>query len=329
MKTKRIIAIIMSAALIISLAACSSNTSIGEDPEIQGKVEAICEKLDEAVSNLEQQKPATQQQGENPTGEPATEAPTTAPCSTTAPSTTTPTTNPTTKPTSAPTTKPTTNPTTKPTTEPSTKPATKTQIISFFNAATKKASSSNGGFDKITQVTINKMEPSVLASIGAIKSVVEGFVGAGTRGERIEKGSGKSGALKASSLNENDVISQSITESGSNYIITLNIKGGVNPEKNNSSIGRLTDDYKSRTDIINGLNDAKNYDSKFKSFGEVTEKVDSAKAVMVVNKITKQIVQLDIEYVYSCDLKKIKYTLITADASVVATGKIRYSNFVW
>ena len=208
-------------------------------------------------------------------------------------------------------------------------PSTKSQIVSFFNAATKLVSTSKPGFSKTKTVTLTKMEPKALASISVIKKVVENFVGAGTEKNTVSKGSNNSKYIRVSSVTASDVTSATCTSSGNNYIITLVVKGSTNPEKGSSPIGRLTNDYKSRSEIKQGLKEACESDKSFKSYGEVTEKMNSATAKIVVNKTTKKISSYTIDYTYNAVIKSVKYTIITTDANVDAKGSVKYSGFKW
>ncbi len=328
---KKIIALISAAALLLSLAACDGQTekektTVAEQTTVES-VNAETTKADGETTTEEPSVTEPTVENEETTAEKTTAVKKTTAKKTTAKKTTTKKKATTVKKT---TTKKKTTTAKKPTTKKTEKaPSTTAEIVSFFNSATKLVATKKPGFSKTSTVTLTKMEPAVLAKISVVKNVVEDFVGVGTKNETAKKGSDNSKLFRASTLSASDVSKATCTSSGNNYIITLTVKGGTNPEKGSSPIGRLTNDYKSRSEIKKGLAEGIASDKNFKSCGDVKETMNSATAKITVNKTTKQISSYSITYTYNAVIKDVKYTIVTATADVDAKGSINFSSFVW
>ena len=110
-------------------------------------------------------------------------------------------------------------------------PSSTADILNYYNAATKAAVSGKVGFAKHRETKNEKIEANAL--VKTFKSLIYKFMGIGAENaynETVTKGQWDSDTnkyfLRSSTLGTGDVPSASCKQSGSNYIITINIKNG-------------------------------------------------------------------------------------------------------
>lgn len=110
-------------------------------------------------------------------------------------------------------------------------PSSTADILNYYNAATKAAVSGKVGFTKHRETKNEKIEAN--AVVKQFKSLIYKFMGIGAENaynETVTKGQWNTDTnkyfLRASTLGTGDVTAASCKQSGSNYIITINIKNG-------------------------------------------------------------------------------------------------------
>mgnify|MGYP000036202016 CR=1 FL=1 len=110
-------------------------------------------------------------------------------------------------------------------------PSSTADILNYYNAATKAAVSGKVGFAKHRETKNEKIEAN--AVVKQFKSLIYKFMGIGAENaykETVTKGQWDTDTnkyfLRASTLGTGDVTAASCKQSGSNYIITINIKNG-------------------------------------------------------------------------------------------------------
>lgn len=110
-------------------------------------------------------------------------------------------------------------------------PSSTADILNYYNAATKAAVSGKVGFAKHRETKNEKIEAN--AVVKQFKSLIYKFMGIGAENaynETVTKGQWNTDTnkyfLRASTLGTGDVTAASCKQSGSNYIITINIKNG-------------------------------------------------------------------------------------------------------
>lgn len=188
-------------------------------------------------------------------------------------------------------------------------PSSTADILNYYNAATKAAVSGKVGFTKERMTGNEKIESNKI--VEQFKEVIYGFIGIGEKNaykETVTKGQWSTEPnkyyLRASTLGTGDVTAASCKQSGSNYIITINIKNG------NSYATKGTATCKAPLDksgICVGDKDKHYYDHKRASviydaidevFGnaKVTEKYSGAVLTATVDAATGRLVKINIKF---------------------------------
>lgn len=130
------------------------------------------------------------------------------------------------------------------------------QLLSWFNESLNKVKTGKPGFTKSKVTTI----PSIQLTNKLANSVSDIVVGMLVKGEPevVSVGAGEScdtvmspgGKGYVSKLTMADITNISVSKNGGNYVVTVNVKDEVNPNKDNSAYGRVFD-YLSKDDLIN------------------------------------------------------------------------------
>lgn len=315
---KKILAILLAAALLFSFAACGNEdttadeTTTAADTTAADETDAVVDDVDATVAdetaaaNDESTTAAgeTEASTEAVSGEESTSAETSANETTTAAA-------------------------------PVAAPQTKAEILAVYNKAVNSAYNAKAGFSKERTTDNEKLDAS--AVLNAFKSLVYQFMGVGEENkytETVTKGKWETEAnkhyLRKSTLTEADLTGASCKENGGKYTIVLNVKGG-------SSKGSEAECYTNapidKCGICVGNEDKGYYDHKT---GEVIydaiagtyagavidEKYDNAKVTAVVDAATGNLVSLTVEY----DID-VAIDIGIGSGTATATTHIIYKNF--
>ncbi len=232
---KRIIAILMCLALILSFAACTA-----DNKETTTKTDTTVADTTETTANT-------------------TASDVAADDTTTAAETTTETEPVTEETTVETTTETTAEATTETTTAKSEKvPSTKAEIVALYNDATAQAKTAKPGYKKLVNTQVKNLQMGALAKIKIVRTTIADFLGEGTTSYNVQKGKFSGTDLKVSTLTEGDVSDATckLSSDGKYYEITITVKNGKNLSKKSSSLGKFTADYKDAEEIRQGLIDA-------------------------------------------------------------------------
>ncbi len=216
------------------------------------------------------------------------------------------------------------------------------EVLKYYQDATAKVVSKKPGYAKSRSTDIKKDDYKAGLALSAFKSVVFGFLGVGAENEFKEvvpKGQNtnddKCGDyLKKSTLAAGDVTSAKAVKSGSNYVITINVKSGSSQieegknSKNNSPIDK--------TGICIGTTDRSGFDHKsaplcYAAIGgtlektSIYEKTFNGKVVATIDAATGEISKLVISWDASADID----TNLGDGEIVKATTTVTYSKFGW
>ena len=231
------------------------------------------------------------------------------------------------------TTKANGNNTTNPQQSGSKMPSSTADIINYYNTATAKVVSSKAGYSK-TRVTDNeKMEAPAL--LQAFKSLVYKFMGIGAENkysEDVAKGNwGDRAYIFASKLTAADVSAAKCTASGSNYLITLNLKDGSSTASKDKPETQPTAAL-DKCGICVGTTDKGYYDHKTASViysaiagtyasAKVDESYSNAKVTATINSANGQMVSLKVEWNIAVSI------VIAGTANATGTSHVNYTNF--
>ncbi len=218
---------------------------------------------------------------------------------------------------------------------PAAKPATTAEIVKFYNDATAKAFNAKVGFKKYRITGNEKMDSNAI--VEKFKDVIYQFMGIGAANafsETVVKGKWEADAkkhyLRVSTLTTGDVTGASCTQSGDNYIITLNVKPGkTHAEKNVIQNNAPLD----KCGICVGDEDKAYYDHKRASviyaaisgmFGSaiVDESYKNATVTATVNASTGELVKLVVKFDIAVTTQKTMGTI-----SATGTSTVTYSDF--
>lgn len=214
-------------------------------------------------------------------------------------------------------------------------PSSTADIINYYNTATAKVVSSKAGYNK-TRVTDNEnMEaPGVLR---AFKSLVYKFMGIGAENkytEDVAKGNwGDRAYIFASKLTAADVSGAKCTASGSNYVITLNLKDGsssANKSKPETQPTAALD----KCGICVGTTDKGYYDHKTASViysaiagtyagAVIEESYSKATVTATINSANGQMVSLKVEWNIAVKISEV----LGATANATGTSHVNYTGF--
>ncbi len=215
------------------------------------------------------------------------------------------------------------------------KPSTTAEIIKYYNDATAKAFKSKVGFKKYRITGNEKMDSNPI--VEQFKDVIYKFMGIGSANaysETVVKGKWdadtKHHYLRTSTLTAGDVTSASCTESGGNYVITMNIKPGTTYAtkgsiKNNAPLDKcgicVGDEDKSyydhkRASVI--------YDAISEMFGSaiVDESYKNAVVTATIDADTGNLVKLVVKFDIAVTTQKTMGTI-----SATGTSTVTYSDF--
>lgn len=214
-------------------------------------------------------------------------------------------------------------------------PKTTAEIVSVYNNAVNSAFNAKAGFEKERKTDNEKLDAGV--ALKAFKSLVYKFMGVGEDNkytETVAKGNWDTDArrnyLRKSTLTSSDVTKASCTEKNGKYTIVLNVKDG-------SSKGSETQKYTNapidKCGICVGNEDKGYYDHKT---GEVIydaiagtyagavidEKYNNAKVTAVVDVATGHLVSLTVEFNI-----EVAIDISIGSGTATATTHIYYKNF--
>lgn len=232
---KKIIAILMCLALVLSFAACTADnkeTTTNSDTTVADTT--VADTTEATSENATAEVTSDTTSAIEP--EPATEA-------TTAEITTETTTEATTETTTAKTEK---------------APSTKAEIVALYNDATAQVKAEKPGYKKLVNTQVKNLQMGALAKIKIVRTTIADFLGEGTTSYNVSKGKFSGKDLKVSTLAEGDVSDATckLSSDGKYYEITITVKNEKNLSKKSSSLGKFTADYKDAEEIRQGLVDA-------------------------------------------------------------------------
>lgn len=214
------------------------------------------------------------------------------------------------------------------------------QVLKYYQDATAKVVSQKPGYTKLR--TAEDKGYKAGGVLLPFKSQVFGFLGIGAENkfeEKVAKGTNtnddKCGAyLNKSTLTASDVTSAKAVKSGSNYVITINVKAGSSQTeggsntKNNSPIDK--------TGICVGTTDRSGFDHKvaaivYDALDDIAknltmyEKSSNGKVVATIDAATGEIQKLVISWDANAEISKVYGSSGTLAASTTVT----YTNFGW
>ncbi len=215
-------------------------------------------------------------------------------------------------------------------------PSSTADILSYYNAATKAAFSGKAGFTKHRETKNENIEAN--AVVKQFKSLIYKFMGIGSENaynETVTKGKWDSDTnrtyLRASTLGTGDVTAASCKQSGSNYIITINIKNGNSYATKGTSTCNAPLD---KSGICVGDEDKGYYDHKRASciydaiddvYGnaKVTESYSGAVVTATIDAATGHFVKLDIKFDITVNID----LGIGGKPTATGTSYVSYSDF--
>ncbi len=214
-------------------------------------------------------------------------------------------------------------------------PTTAAEIVAIYNNAVNSAYAAKAGFDKERMTDNEKLDASAVLS--AFKSLVYQFMGVGADNkytETVTKGKWDTDAkkhfLRKSTLTAADVTGATCTPNGNQYTIVLNVKGG---NSMGSEAKKFTNAPIDKCGICVGNEDKGYYDHKT---GEVIydaiagtyagatieESYKNAKITAVVDGATGNLVKLTVEF----DID-VAIDIGIGSGTASATTHIYYKNF--
>ena len=213
-------------------------------------------------------------------------------------------------------------------------PSSTAEILNYYNAATKATVTGKVGFTKHRETKNENIEANAL--VKTFKSLIYKFMGIGAENaynETVTKGQWDSDTnkyyLRASTLGTGDVTSASCKQSGSNYIITINIKNGNSYAAKGTATCNAPLD---KSGICVGDKDKGYYDHKRASciydaidevYGgaKVTESYSGAVVTATVDAATGHFVKLDVKFDITVNID------IGAKPTATGTSYVSYSSF--
>ena len=217
---------------------------------------------------------------------------------------------------------------------------TTAEVLKYYQDATAKVVAEKPGYTKTRTAVDKGYEASGV--LMPFKDQVFGFLGIGEANKfeaKVAKGTNtndeKCGAfLNKSTLTAADVTSAKAVKSGSNYVITINVKdgssqteGGQNT-KNNSPIDK--------TGICAGNTDRSGFDHKiaaivYDALDDIAknltmyEKSNNGKVVATIDAATGEITKLVISWDATGDISKV----YGGKGTIAASTTVTYTNFGW
>lgn len=215
-------------------------------------------------------------------------------------------------------------------------PSSTADILKYYNAATKAAVTGKVGFTKHRETKNEKIEAN--AVVKQFKNLIYKFMGIGSENaynETVTKGQWDSDArkqyLRTSTLGTGEVTSATCKQSGSNYIITINIKNGNSYATKGTATCNAPLD---KSGICVGDEDKGYYDHKRASciydaiddvYGnaKVTESYSGAVVTATVDAATGHFVKLDVKFNISVTID----LGVAGTPTATGTSYVSYSNF--
>ncbi len=224
---------------------------------------------------------------------------------------------------------------------PASKAKTTAEIISIYNAATKKAVDAKVPFQKTRTTTEKKFEAG--AVLKGMKDIVYKFMGVGDANkfsENITKEEAKDNYFKylqASRLTAADVSSATIKEANGTSTITLVLKNGSSTVQGGKVTSAVNNTALDKCGIAQGKEDKSYWDHKnaeniFAAIDEVpgcksaniSESYSGATVTLVVN-ANGQMTSMVVKFNFRAEMSKVMGSSGTAEASSVVT----MNNFKW
>ena len=221
------------------------------------------------------------------------------------------------------------------------KAKTTAEIISIYNAATKKAVDAKVPFQKSRTTTEKKFDAG--AVLKGMKKIVYQFMGVGSDNqfsENVTKEEAKENYFKylqASRLTAADVTSATIKESNGTSTITLNLKNGASTVANGKLTSAVNNTALDKCGIAQGKEDKSYWDHKnaeniYAAIDEVpgctsaniSESYSGATVTLVVN-ANGQMTSMVVKFNFKAEMSKVMGSSGTAEASSVVT----MNNFKW
>lgn len=214
-------------------------------------------------------------------------------------------------------------------------PSSTADILNYYNAATKAAVSGKVGFTKHRETKNEKIEAN--AVVKQFKSLIYKFMGIGAENaynETVTKGQWNTDTnkyfLRASTLGTGDVTAASCKQSGSNYIITINIKNGNSYATKGTATCNAPLD---KSGICVGDKDKGYYDHKRASciydaidevYGgaKVTESYSGAVVTATIDAATGHFVKLDVKFDITVNID-----IGIGKPTATGTSYVSYSSF--
>ncbi len=306
---KKILALILAAALVFSFAACGKDDTTGEitttTTAAADVTEDVAANSDETVANTEASAETTAAAATDDTtaAEDVSSAESTAADTTVAAITAAPTST--------------------------------ADILALYNNAVNSAYSAKAGFYKERMTDNEKLDAS--AVLNAFKSLVYQFMGVGAENkytETVTKGNWDSETnrhyLRKSTLAAADITKATCTANGNQYTVVLNVKGG---SSKGSSDSKFTNAPIDKCGICVGNEDKGYYDHKTGEViydaiagtyagASIEESYDNAKVTAVIDGATGNLVKLAVEF----DID-VAIDIGIGSGTATATTHINYSNF--
>lgn len=221
------------------------------------------------------------------------------------------------------------------------KAKTTAEIISIYNAATKKAVDAKVPFQKSRTTTEKKFDAG--AVLKGMKKIVYQFMGVGSDNqfsENVTKEEAKENYFKylqASRLTAADVTSATIKESNGTSTITLNLKNGASTVSNGKLASAVNNTALDKCGIAQGKEDKSYWDHKnaeniYAAIDEVpgctsaniSESYSGATVTLVVN-ANGQMTSMVVKFNFKAEMSKVMGSSGTAEAASVVT----MNNFKW
>ena len=208
---------------------------------------------------------------------------------------------------------------------------TKADFVAFLNAETAKAAKGSYNYNRKCDYTkpidvgsatdaLNDLISSLSDGKEDINSVVGGFLGIGTKSGSVPKDDPKSNyKLKASALKEADL--QNFSYDAEKGVYSFTIANATNPQKDNTTpLSRFSNDFITHQEVVDGVNEAAGGALK------VTNTNVNYKNVKVSVKVADGKIA-SIEYSYAFDaVLNLKLAIINIEGTGAAVTKAEFSN---
>lgn len=310
---KKILAILLAAALLFSFAACGKEDTTAEDTTTAAAEDVettVADAIEEetTIADAAEETTAADAEATTVAGEEATTA---ANAETTAAAVAT-------------------------TAAAKKAPQTKAEILAAYNNAVNSAYNAKAGFDKERYADNANLDAK--GALSALTDVVYTFMGIGEGNEyteKVEKGKWDSDLphhyLRKSTLTEADLTNATCKESGGKYTIVLSVKGGTSKGSKDEKFTKAPID---KCGICVGDEDKGYYDHKtgpviYDALDDIygsaiiEESYNNAKVTAVVDAATGHIVSLTVEYDITCSIN----VGIVGSGDATGTAHILYKNF--